>query len=81
MYQRFGSMPVTRPKASILASKALTEAQKGYVVIESLAVAWSMEKFHHCLYANYFILETDHKLLEVILSKAPTKPPQGCRGS
>ena len=30
-------------------SKALTEAQKGYVAIEieSLAVAWAMEKFHH----------------------------------
>ena len=28
---------------------ALTDAQKGYVVIEleSLAVAWAIEKFHH----------------------------------
>ena len=42
------------------ASKALTEAQRGYVVIEleSLAVAWTMEKFHHFLYASHFILET-----------------------
>ena len=31
------------------ASKALTEVQRGYVAIEleSLAVAWAMEKFHH----------------------------------
>ena len=31
------------------ASKALTDAQKGYVAIEleSIAVAWAMEKFHH----------------------------------
>ena len=38
------------------ASKALTEAQKGYVVIqiESLTVAWAMEKFHH-LYASLSI--------------------------
>ena len=29
-----------------------------------------MEKFHHFLYASYFILETDQKLLEAILSKS-----------
>ena len=42
-------------------SRALTETQKGYVVIEleSLVVAWVMEKFHHFLYGNEFILETD----------------------
>ena len=53
------------------ASTALTETQKGYVAIEldSLAVAWVMEKFHHFLYGNEFILETDQKPLEVILSK------------
>ena len=41
-------------------SKALTEAQQGYVAIEieSLAVAWAIEKFHHFLYASHFILET-----------------------
>ena len=44
-------------------SKALTETQCGYVAIEieSLAVAWAMEKFHHFLYASHFILETDQK--------------------
>ena len=54
------------------ASKALTETQRGYVAIEieSLAVAWAMEKFHHFLYASYFILETDQKPLEAILSKS-----------
>ena len=54
------------------ASKALTNAQKGYVVIEleSLAVAWEMEKFHYFLYASHFLLETDQKLLEAILSKS-----------
>ena len=51
------------------ASKALAEAQRGYVAIEleSLAVAWAMETFHHFLHANHFILETDQKLLETIL--------------
>ena len=54
------------------ASKALTEAQKGYVGIEleSLVVAWAMEKFHHFLYGTNFILEIDQKPLEAILSKS-----------
>ena len=46
------------------ASKALTDTQKGYMTIELellLAVAWTMEKFHHFLYASHFILETDQK--------------------
>ena len=48
------------------------ETQHGYVAIEieSLAVAWAMEKFHHFLYASHFILETDQKPLEAILSKS-----------
>ena len=40
------------------------------IEIESLAVAWAMEKFHHFLYASHFILETDQKPLEAILSKS-----------
>ena len=53
-------------------SKALTEAQHGYVAIEleSLAVVWAMEKFHHFLYGNHFILETDQKPLETILARS-----------
>ena len=38
--------------------------------LESLVVAWTMEKFHHFLYASHFLLETDLKLLEAILSKS-----------
>ena len=59
-------------KLVYFASKALTEAQKGYVVIEieALAVAWAMEKFHYFLYTSHFILETDQKPLEAILSKS-----------
>ena len=54
------------------ASKALTETQKGCMAIEleSLAVAWAMEKFHHFLYGNQFTLETNQKPLEAILSKS-----------
>ena len=38
-------------KLVYFASKAPTETQRGYVAIEieSLAVAWAMEKFHHFL--------------------------------
>ena len=51
-------------------SKALIK--RGYVAIkiESLAVAWAVEKFHHFLYGCHFILETDQKLLEAILSRS-----------
>ena len=58
-------------------SKALKEVQRGYVAIEleSLAVVWVMEKFHHFLYANHFILETDQKPLETNLSRSLTKQP------
>ena len=54
------------------ASKALTQAERGYVVIEleALAASWSMEKFHHFLYAPHFIPKMDQKPLEVILSKS-----------
>ena len=53
-------------------SKALTETQQGYVAIEieSLAVAWAMEKFHHFFYTSHFVLETDQKPLEATLSKS-----------
>ena len=40
------------------------------IEIESLAVARAMEKFHHFLYASHFILETNQKPLEAILSKS-----------
>ena len=59
-------------KPVYFASKALTETQRGYIAIEItlLAVAWAMEKIHHFLYANHFILEMDQKPLEAILSKS-----------
>ena len=45
------------------------------IKLESLAVAWAMEKFHHFLYGTHFILETDQKPLEVILSKSLNQAP------
>ena len=65
-----GACLLQNEKPVYFASKALTEMQKGYVAIEleSLVVAWAMEKFHHFLYRNHFTLETDQKPLEAILS-------------
>ena len=53
-------MFTSRKETVYIASKALTDAQQGYVAIELdlLAVAWAVEKFHHFLYASHFILET-----------------------
>ena len=67
-----GACLLQNEKPVYFTSKALTEMQKGYVAIEleSLAVAWAMEKFHHFLYRNQFTLETDQKPLEAILSKS-----------
>ena len=66
-----GSWLLQNVKPVYFASKALMETQKRYVAVEleSLAVAWAMEKFHHFIYGTHFILETDQKLLEAILSK------------
>ena len=67
-----GACLLQNEKLVYFASKALTEAQKVYIAIEldSLAVAWAMEKSYHFLYASHFILETDQKPLEVIFSKS-----------
>ena len=67
-----GACLMQQGKLVYFTSKALTQTQKGYVAIklESLAVAWAMEKFHYFLYGTNFILGTDQKLLEVILSKS-----------
>ena len=67
-----GACLLQNEKLVYFASKVLTESQKGYVAIklESLMVAWVMEKFHHFLYRNQFTLETDQKPLEAILSKS-----------
>ena len=40
------------------------------IEIESLAVTWAVEKFHHFLYGYHFTLETDQKPLEAILSRS-----------
>ena len=67
-----GAWLLQNQKPVYFASRALLETQKRYVMIEleSLGVTWAMEKFHHFLYSNEFVLETDQKPLEVILPKS-----------
>ena len=64
-----GACLLQNQKHVYFTSRALSETQKGYVAIEpeSLVVAWAMEKFHHFLYGNKFVLKTDQKPLEAIL--------------
>ena len=52
--KELGACLLQNQKPIYFASKALSETQKGYVAIEleSLAVTWVMEKFHHFLYGN-----------------------------
>ena len=67
-----GTCLLQNQKPVCFASRALSETQKGYVAIEleSLAVTWVMEKFHHFLYGNEFMLKTDQKPLKAILLKS-----------
>ena len=73
-----GACFLQEEKPVYFASKALKDAQRGYMAIEIklLAVAWAMEKFHQILYASHFILGTEQKPLEAILSKSfePSNP-------
>ena len=67
-----GACLLQEKKPVYFASKALTEIQRGHMAIEieSLAVAWAVEKSHHFLYGCHFTLETDQKPLEAILSRS-----------
>ena len=67
-----GACLLQEDKPIYFASKALTEMQRGYVAIEikSLTVTWAVEMFHPFLYSCHFILETDQKPLEAILSRS-----------
>ena len=67
-----GACLLQEEKHIYFATKALTETQRGYIAIEieSLAVVWAVEKFHHFLYRCHFTLETDQKPLEATLSRS-----------
>ena len=72
MYQRARSCLLQDGHPVYFASKSLTAAQQNYVAIEleALAVSWPVQKFHHYLHGTSFMLQTDQKPLQAILSKS-----------
>jgi len=60
------------------ASRALTATEQNYAQIEkeTLAIVFSMEKFHTYVYARPVTVETDHKPLISIFSKALYNAPR-----
>lgn len=52
-------------------SRALTECERRYAQIEKelLAIVFGMEKFHHFVYGQKVEIHSDHKPLEVIMTK------------
>ena len=61
----------------VFASKSLTDTETHYANIERelLAIIYGCEKFHMYLYGRTFIVETDHKPLEMISLKNLTVAP------
>ena len=59
------------------ASKALTETEQWYANIERelLAVVFGCERFHTYIYGKPFVVETDHKPLEMIHKKSLASTP------
>ena len=59
----------------ILHQQSPNQDAEGYMTIEieSLAVAWAVEKFHHLLYGCHFILEMDQNHLKQYSLEVSTK--------
>ena len=72
-HQRSQCLSTTRFKTSLLCeqgSHKCPERLCGDLSWNLLQWLWAMEKFHNFLYASHFLLETDQKLIETILSKS-----------
>ena len=67
-----GCVILQHGKPVAYASKALQAHTQGYVALqkEALAVAWALEKHHHCLYGHGFTLKMDQKCPETILNRS-----------
>ena len=66
-----GAVLLQDNKPVAFASKSLTETECRYANIERelLAVVYSCERFHTYIYGSNFVVETDHKPLQVISLK------------
>lgn len=66
-----GACLIQNDQPIAFASKSLTDAETRYANIEweLLAIVFGCEKFHTYLYSRSFVVETDHKLLEMISMK------------
>ena len=64
-------------KVIAYASRALSPVEQRYSQTkrEALAIVWAMERFHIDLYGTRFVLNTDHKPLELICNNPNSKPP------
>lgn len=56
------------------ASKAFTKCELNYPTIkkEATALVWSIKRFHHYLFGRNFLLESDHRPLQWLMSKKDT---------
>ncbi|XP_014676736.1 PREDICTED: uncharacterized protein K02A2.6-like [Priapulus caudatus] len=73
-----GAVLIQRDKPIAFASKSLSECEQRYANIERelLAVVFGCEKFHTYLYGKRFVVQSDHKPLEMIHLKNISSAPQ-----
>ena len=66
-----GAVLMQDNKPICFASRSLIDAEKRYANIERelLAVVYGCTKFHHYIFGKPFVIESDHKPLEMILNK------------
>ena len=75
--RELGAVLLQDNKPVAFASKSLTETEYRYANIERelLAVVYGCERFHTYIYGSNFVVETDHKPLEMISLKNLTSAP------
>ena len=77
--QALGAALLQNDRVIAFASKSLSDTEKRYANIERemLACIFAAERFHGYVYGKPFIIESDHKPLEIIalknLSAAPVR--------
>ena len=73
-----GAVLIQHGKPIVFASKSLSDCEQRYANIERemLAVVFGCERFHMYVYGKSFVLESDHKPLEMINLKNLAAAPQ-----